>query len=445
MSSTPTIIDEEIKRITESGPKPVGYKYRLLINANGKTIEPFRLVNIDIIRDYFENYSDEIIAEFFIGAGTLHGDLIPNKDILTATLIKQQLKGISGEPDNNNPIQSFTYKASLIEGPSDQVQTATPDNLSKAGSDMGTPITVYLQLRERVVDALAKAFTGGIYYDEIPANVLRLMLGNESYLAGGDVRGVDLVPPSNTTPQKQLIIPQRVPVVDLPAYFQKHLGGVYSTGMGWYLQRGLWYLYPLADLTRFNKPHKSLTIINVAESKMPQIDRSYRETANQVIILCTGKVKSFDNSEATQINVGNGTRYTKAENVSGDFGSYLKNNTYRISRAKNNSEYYSMARRDGMQKAMVSEQVLITNPFEEMAQIALRECTYVMLEWQRSKEDLIYPGMPAKMVYQDNGEAKEIYGVVFKCQHFITGDSLSMIDTPHKTTSVVTLLVKKGL
>lgn len=447
MANERNLITEEFDRITNEGPKRSAYYYTAEIMAGTTKITPFRISILDIVRDYSGNYADDIRLEFFIGTGTLHADIIPNKDQLTVYLRRQPVVGVSGEKNKNASVEMQAYRGALIEGSSANIQSASPDNLSKTGADLSLPIIVTMQLTELVVEQIRMQTTGGNYYDEIPANVLRVMMGNDSSIATGDqqqrVRGVDLVPPSNTTPRKNITIEQGTPLIELPNYFQYKLGGIYSTGMGYYLQKGLWYIYPAADCTRWNKPHRSLTVVNVSDTKAPGLDRSYRETSNQVIILCTGKLKHFDNTEEVQLNRGNGARFTKAENVPSGFGEYVAPNRYVVSRKKNNTEFYSMQRRTGLQKAMTSRQKIVSNAFVEYSDIAMGECTYVMLEWQNSNEALIYPGMPTKIVYEDNGEVKHILGVVHKAHHVITGDSNSMVDTKHKTTSVITVLIAK--
>lgn len=445
MAYESTLIKDEISKIVGEGVKPVHFQWRCEIFAGSEKISPLGKLTIDIVRDYYENYADAIAIEFLIGQGTFQSLIMPFKDTLEVVLYKYQLKGTSQEIDINGLISADRYKATIVEAPTQSVQSASPNNIKSGAADLGTPLNITLQLVETVVDYLRDMTTGGVFYDEVTINVLRTLLGNESYKAGGSprIRGVDIIPPSNQTPRSNIIIPQGTPVVSLPIYFQNLQGGVYSTGMGYYMQRGLWYIYPIADLTRYNKPHKSLTVVSVPPDKLRNIDRTYRLTDNQVIIIATGQMRHFDDSEEKQKNYGNGARFTDAERIKEGLGEYIGNNRYMISRKRNNTEFYSEARKDGLQKAMVISQRHTKNPFIHYSEIAIRECTYLVFEWQYSSEDLIYPGMPARFYYEDNEEVKYIDGVVFKCHHFITGNSNSMVDVKHVTSSMVTLIVKK--
>jgi hypothetical protein len=445
MAFESSLIKEEVDKVIADGVKPVHVKWTCEILANGKTITPFALLSIDILRDYYENYADTYQIEMLIGPGTYQSDVISAKDTLMVTLYKYQLKGGSNEKDINAPIFVQTYKASILEAPTSTVQTASPDNIKSSAADLSNPIKVQLQLVETVVDYMRDMTCGEIYDSEVTINALRVILGNESYKAGGSpsIRGVDIIPPSNSKPRSNIIIPQGTPLVSLPIFFQNLQGGIYSTGMGYYMQGGLWYIYPIADMTRYNKPHLSLTVVNVPISKLNNIDRTYRITDKHVIVLATGKMQHNDDSEEKQKNLGNGARFTDSEKIREGLGTYIGNNRYMISRKKNNTEFFSMARKDGFQKSMIGTKRHTKNPFVNYSEIAIRECTYITFEWQHSNETLIYPGMPARFYYDDNDQVNFIDGVVFNCHHFITGNTNSMVDVKHVTTSSVTLIVKK--
>jgi hypothetical protein len=39
--------------------------------------------------------------------------------------------------------------------------------------------------------------------------------------------------------------------------------------------------------------------------------------------------------------------------------------------------------------------------------------------WENSQPDLIYPGMQVKILYMEDGEVKELFGVALKAHHYI--------------------------
>jgi hypothetical protein len=439
-----SLIYDEVKKVIGDGSKAVHWVWECEFIAGGKIVPAKRIVTIDIVRDYFAAYGDVITLECLIPAGTYRTILQNYDDTLQARLYKKPLMENSTQVDITQQPQTQLYRATIIEGGVDKVKYSSPDNTTSTAADLSHFVTARFQLQDIAIEQIRMHSVSDIFVNKTPGEVLRYILGNESdrlkLPADQKVRGVNLVQPSNMEPRPHVIIPP-TPVVDIGGYIQNYCGGVYSTGLGCYLQKGLWYVYPLADLTRFATAHKSLTIAAVPADKLPQIDRTYRENPKNLIILNTGKLKHFDNKEQVVFNQGNGVRFTDASKVMTGFGTY-KAGVYKVDRGNNNSEFISTKRQTGLQNVATSDARITSNPFVEYSRIALRECTYLMFTWENSDESLIYPGMPAKFIYLDNDHTREMMGVVHKVHHFITGHGNSMIDNRHITQSVITLLVK---
>lgn len=443
-----TTIFKEMQAVPADGSKPVTFQVKAEIYAGGTVVNVFRVVSQDISRRYHENFSDVIMIECLVPLGDFHEHVLTNKDNLEVVVYKYAYKEDGNTVDLSRKIESQRYRAFIKEEPTPNIQKASRDNISTAGSNLTGFKKLYIQLIDIVAYKLMKQTVGGTFVNEVPGDVLWAVLGEESYRAGGPgeqaVRGVDIVKPySNTKPSEHILIPHDVSLVDLPIYIQSCCDGVYSTGMGYYLQKGLWYVYPAADTERFNKSEMTLTVLNVPSNKMPHVERTYRQTNGQVIALCTGGMKHYDNSEETQQNEGNGARIASAgKAVQSEFGLF-KDEQYFIARKENNSEFYSYQRKDGVNKAAFQLRAFSSNPHVTYTKIAFRECAYVDLVWQNSNDSLIYPGMPAKLMYENNGVVEEVLGVVHAANHFITGSAQSMVDNPHKTITVITLLIKK--
>jgi hypothetical protein len=438
-----TLIGEEIRLITGDGAKPIYNKWECDLLAGGVTLRADRVLDINIDRDYHGNYADVIIIDLLVPAGAFRTKIEPFDSTLEVLLWKMPYHENSPHGNTSAKVQTQRYRATIIEDGVHKLKTATPDNYSSSGADLSGFTMIHLQLMDSAIEQLRMKTVGGIFRDEVPANVLRNVLGSESVglqSSGEGIRGVDLVEPSNKTPSPHLIIPHGTPLVQLADYIQAWCGGIYSTGMGCYLQKGLWYLYPEADLTRFNKPHKSLTLINVPSNRLPSIERTYRETPNQVIVLGTGDIKHFDNVEKVALNEGNGVRFTDGSKIMSGFGTY-KNGEYVIERGTNTSEFLANERETGLQKVGTSPARITTNAFNEYSKLAFRQVTYVQMEWQNSNDSLIYPGMPVKLVYESKGIVKSTMGVMFRAQHFITGDGNTMVNSNHRCTSILTVLI----
>lgn len=440
-----SLIYDEVRRIVGDGSKAVHWMWECDFLAGSNTVPAKRIVSIDIDRDYYGRYGDNLVLECMIPAGTYRTILQNYDDTLQVRLYKRPLMEGSTLSDETQQPQTQLYRATIIEGGVDRIKYASPDNTTSTAADLGNFITAKFQLQEIALEQIRMHSCGGIYRKAIPAEVLRYILGNESEKlklpADQMVKGVNMTLPSNLEAREHVIIPHGIPIVEVAGYIQNYCGGIYSTGLGCYMQKGMWYVFAVADLTRFATAHQSLTVLSVPADKLPQIDRTYRTTPNNLILLNTGGLKHFDNKEQVIFNKGNGVRFTDANNIMEGFGTYDKG-VYKVNKGDNTSEFISTPRQTGLQNVPTADGRVTSNAFVEYSRISLRECSYIMFTWENSDESLIYPGMPVKFVYLDDDQTREIQGVVHKVHHFITGYGNSMIDNRHITRSVITLLIK---
>jgi hypothetical protein len=438
-----TPIYDEVKKII-GGTEGVFFKWTCEFIAGSEIIVPFKLVSVDIVRNYNQDYSDDIQIKVMFTEGVFNKKIMPWLASLEIALKRSPIVVGEATANANQKAEVQRYRGIFLEEPTPYVKGATPDNIDTEGADLTGFKVVEFQLMDMVIEQLRGRSVGGIFKNAKAADVLRLLLGKESKKIDVPseiaVKGVDMVEPSNTTVRETVIIPHGLPLIDLPDYLQVHCGGIYSAGMGFYLQRGMWYVFPEFDTTRFKKELKTLTVINVPPNKMPGVDHTYRTTGNQVIILSTGGFRHSDDSDNLQLNIGNGVRFTNADNVIDGYGKY-ENGKYSVDRTKNNSEFTAFDRPTGINKAMVSNVRITSNPFNEYSSLARRNCSHVMFVWENSNDSLIYPGMPCKLIYEDNDEVKETEGVVNQVHHYTTGRGSSMIDDRYQTQSTVIILI----
>jgi hypothetical protein len=104
------------------------------------------------------------------------------------------------------------------------------------------------------------------------------------------VQGVTMAKSNNPTARTHIVIPHGVKLTDVPQYIQKYAGGVYNGGMGYYLQGNQWHVYSALDTTKFNQSQNTLTIINLPQNKFTNVERTYRQSGGNLVVLATGNV-----------------------------------------------------------------------------------------------------------------------------------------------------------
>jgi len=445
MAIEESLLYREIKNVISESNKPVFFNFSCKLIANGKEIEPYALVTKDLLRDYANKFTDVLQIKVLIPKGDFAQYILPYEDTLECVLRYQPMSGNSKIEDNANPVQIERYRATLDVKAHPKVKGAAGHDMSYEAMNKNGFQEVSIQLVDGIAYQLRLLQVGGIHSNVNPGELARFLLGKytEVIPPGTAVpfKGVDLVKPSNTEIWPTIDFLHGIYLEQVPAYLQKYYGGIYSTGIGYYYQKGIWYIYPALDITRFDTVKRSLSIMIVPPRKFPHIEKTYRLDNGNVIVLATGEVKHLDGSELVNLNQGNGARFTDASKMMFNFGTY-ENGNFNVDRGVNNSEFYSIERSDGVQITPVSDNRITTNAMAEYSRVALAESSLMVVQWQNCNETLLYPGMPVKIHYESDNEDKTILGVLWQAHYFSTGNSYTHVESSHVTHATLMIRVK---
>lgn len=413
----------EIGRISQES-FPIHSDWYAEIKAGEKKHRPLRIISIDVLSDFQNRFADEIVVDLLLGAGTYQHEIYPKKNDLTITLFRKTL-GADGKDDSpSKKIERQEFRAIILDTKSDVITEGNPGNASKGQGDINALVNVKIQLLDKAIEQLRAKTCGGVFRESKGSDVLKYLLTDLSKDIQVDVeneiKGVDMAPPANEEAQKHILIPHGTPFLNMPEIIQNSSGGIYGTGFGFYLYRKCWYVYPLYDVTRFEKAKKTLTIINVPSNKMPGRERTYRVTDHQVIAIATGQTIFRDQADIHQLNKGNGTRFTDARSVMENFVK-VENNTVTSLRKEKTHEYLLEERKNGLSNAMVAPTRITSNPYAEASRLAQRNGAQLACVWENSDPTLIFPGMPVRYQYLRNGNVHEVYGTVLSAQSFYHG------------------------
>lgn len=448
MALDDTSLTSEINVIAAQGPKPVHCEWTAVITTPFEDVTPQRVLGIDIHRNYVDNYTDEIFIDLAIGLGTYQQKIIPYATDLTITLKRTPLKEGNAQSDLTQDIEAQPWRATLVKKSSKAVEGNTTYGSSVNDGDLTSIETVTLQLLDKAVEQTRMQSVGTILKASTVGDAIKYMVTKVAQSLKVDtvnqIKGVDMVPPNNLTVYPHLVIPHGTLAVDVPGYLAHHFGAPYSAGMGAYLQHGIWYIYPLWDLTRYDKAARTLTVINIPKNRMPMADRTYRMTYNQVILLATGDVKHLDPSDSLQLNQGNGARYADAAATMDGFGQVAGNKMV-AERVKNANEVITDKRDTGLNNVQMAATRITANPFDELGKLAARMGSIVLVTWQNSEPGLIFPGMPARYLYEVNGKVFELKGTVVKSQTQISQQTPGLFPGPHLSSTAITLFVERVL
>jgi len=443
-----TSLFRETMNIIQSGEKPVHFLWEADIHAGGETFRALKVVQIDTHRDFENAYGDTLIVRLAILGGTYAFKVYPNQSNLDITLYRIPLGETNSTPNPDAQRQTERYTATLVDRGNPSLEGNSPAVGDEEALNQTNFFEIDFQLNNKAMEQIRMMAVGGIYRGTTNEEVIKYVLTNACSavkVSGGRTpKGVDMVKASNGQQRDHIVIPQGTMVVDLPNYIHNKCGGVYSTGMGYYMQGDYWYVYPCYDSKRFNEAPKTLTVINVPKNKFVDSPRTYRKDGRNTVIIATGEVSFKDFSDARQLNEGNGVRFADANQFMGLGFAQTKDNRVVMSRGDNVSEFISTPRENGMNNVRLSPRQITANPFNEYSNMAQRDGSYISLLWESALPELIFPGMPARVLYLDKGEIREIYGVVLKAHDATQMVGQGITAERHGTTVALSIFVQRS-
>lgn len=437
---------DSVGRVINSPSKPIHRYWELSIHADGKVISPIKLLNIDRLRDFENNISAVIMVDVELLLGDFTYDVFPFQDGLEITLYGNPLLEAGAIPDENQSMTVERFIAYLVSKDNPILNNSRRNPPTREVLNTTGTITATFQLVSKAVEQMRMRLYGNNFRDCTMEEVLRLVMSNESKKISVDKqflpKGVDIVPLADTSKVRQICIKQGVPLADVPNYLHLLQGGIYSSGLGYFYEKDYWYIYPCFDTTRFQKSERTLTVICVPANKLPQVERTYLENGNSLTIIATGDIRHVDDSTKLQLNAGNGVMFADASKMADEMG-VASDNKLIAARAKVANDFIAVPRDDGNNYVPVAKNVVTANPLIEFSKLAKREGGLFTLVWDNSFAELVYPGMSTKIIYLEEDDVKEMYGVLNKVHEYTELVGQGMTTNRHMTRSMVSIFTHR--
>ncbi len=409
-----TLLMREVQAIADKGDGLQHYRLTCRIRAGNHWMSPMRLTHFSLERDYESANGDGVSLELQMGRGEYTYRIVPNRDELWVDLTATPLYENSDIQRGDKGSNTRRYRAILVDQEDDAVTGRSPQAGSEEDLNRSSPKVVHLQLMDEGFYQSRMVSVGRNYRKIPPAQALRsLLTETRSLVTGKDqqkIRGADLVEGFNTKPREQIVIPHGTPLLKVPKLLQEEEGGIYPTGLGCYLQDGLWYIYPLYNLERHKKDPRVLTVLNVPPNRYHGAERTFRKTKNQVVVVATGNMAGYDTGLYGQLNEGNAMRFMDADQL---LNPVEHGDNKAIARRQDNMfEFEGAKLKSGFSNARWAPERATSNPFKYYSKLAHRKGRYVLVQWQHGDSSLLYPGMPVKFLTNANNELKTLHGVL---------------------------------
>ena len=442
-----TIVNREITAIGNAPALHIAHRWDLTIKANGVDIKPVYVKKVTNDRHYHKSYS-EVLS---ITVGFIYGDyqykILPYRDTLEASLIKVFLNNnANAEVDLGTDRKLVTYKVQLMDANSDAISGDNPLTVSKGMAAKSDVREVEIQLFTSTIDRVRKKSWGGTISNTDPLTSVAYLLLNYSKESSSEsssaVLGVDIDPSFQPSMREHLVL-KPAKIVDLPMAIDKIVGGLHPAQMRFFLQGQHWHIYPIYDHSRFSTAEDVLTVIKIPKFRLPGIEKTFRMADGQVIVLSTNTAKHRDNSEAWQLNDGNGVRFVDADHIMDGFAKVGDNKA--VADAKDKvTEVVFKPREDESDMVAVTPVIITNNYNEEYAKLALKSGAYVQVIWEHANINLLKPGMPVRYIFQDGEVTKEIYGTLNAVESLDYNTNNTITNPRFVTMALLTIFVSNA-
>lgn len=447
IEQTPLWLD--IRKIINSGSKPIKFEINGMLHTEKEDIPVLKIVSIDVVRDYVKNTGDHIRLEFKMALGDYMVRLYPYRANLEFSIKKIQLEEISGNKEKNTNISIERYKAIFLmdENPntgSSQIDANDTESINKMNI-----VDVKLQLLDRAIEPLRIKTVSGIFRQVTQKQVIYNLLAGESnkVLVEGKpcIDGINIVQPDNDDIKQHVVIQSGLNIVSVPSHLQEHAGGVYTAGIGTYLQyfknKKIWFVYPLYNVNRFDGNVDKVIFYSLPQEKFQGMDRTYYKEGSVTKILVTSNRQYKDSADVDFMNKGVGFRLA-------DANSFMKKPVELTAagpvgkRANLNYEVSLIDRKDGLNYAPISDNKISNNPYVEYSKVLARTVARIDLVWENADYSMIHPGMPCKYIFLSKDKPVELKGVILFIHALTSLQGNGITNNVYKTICQISIVVE---
>lgn len=447
----------EINQVIEDGPKNVFFRWEAefkikdtftgelpLTEKDQKTAtqeeleekiyKPLKVLSLDTERDYEKNYGDYLKLRVFVPYGTWVKVLFVAREHLYCTIKKTPLLESTLQVNEDEEIVTVMYDCIAQIREDLQVEVSRFAMIDKFFLDTSAPpVEVEFELLDRGLELVRKITLGGIFRKQTPQDLINGVLAKYTQDLeideGPAVEKITLIKPDNEEKREHYLFPHGTKLLDLPNYVQGRTGGVFTAGLNTYFQSNQIYVYPVANLDRFDEEEQTLTVIKVPENRYAEMERTYKLDDKRLTVLANSESKFTDFNKASLLKDGNGVRFADARKFMNKI-TEVKDNKSVIKRKETNHEYLS-DQLDDLNTVYMSASRIHSNPYKEFSKQAKRSGGLFVFTWGKADIELLYPGMPVKVLYSDQENIKELKGVLLKVHCMVQSNVQGMAPSGH--------------
>lgn len=429
----------EINRIKNNKLHRTIYTH-IEIYAGPNVVEAHQMIRDDRHSDFENNYRDQRTITLALSLGDAVELIGPYQDDLKIMLTTYT------DSDEDEKVSTM-YRAYLRDDiPRNMISATQPVLDNRETSNRAGIINLSFAINLIVVEYLDNISIGTVIRPAPPFSILKTMM--KVYLDAVNlteddrIKSISMYEASNFESRIQTPIPQNTRLVDLPDLLQNTYGGIYSTGLGFYLHNRELHFWPTYDLVREKYNQKYLHVILGGSVHSSLIDKTYLVEGNVISIIGVAPISILDDTLGAVNNEGDSVRYMDGRKVLNNSGSAV-NNVFSSERATVNTELTAAKTRQSISIIRQSKSRITSNIYFELSKIAKRGVVRVSITWRFSNPDLIIPGMLVKLFYHRDDEVRETQGSVASISSLTSTTKEGMISKDMGTNSVLVIMIDR--
>lgn len=393
-------------------------------------------------RDYVDSYADSTIIEIMLPMGTYTSKIYPNRQKLFVLIQVEDMDSKGARLNGNLATKYQRFRATILDSKNPSIVNFSDETESEQLADTGSMMTLSLQLTDEILESIRQSSLQTIVKNTTLDNLVKGLLKSD-FIKNDNLpkaSGVLMSPSDNPKVFKQITLSPTLNAIDTVDWLQDNYG-IYNNGLGVYLQKKYWYVFPLLQTEKFKADENSITIIAMPPDKMAGSEKTFLFKDDHLMIIATGNINQIDNTDSSQRNVGNGLRYINAGKVIDKY-STTKNGKTRISRKNNIVEFKSMNRNDGKNYIPFSSDISKVNHANAITGVAKSQSNTITVTWENSMPVLLLPGMHVRFLYRFNNKVRKLTGTLINVTHHYSAINPGILQNIHSSASLLTILAQ---
>ena len=428
-------IDPFVARSSQTSPF---IELSCLLTAGKHTFVPIKILSKSEVVQYTKKFTAHLVVRFVIGLGDYTNRVYPNQRNLSV-MLQTKVPG-------KTTIQR-KYVAFMDASKSPQVPMSKTAYIDNDTLNTGDTVDIELQLLDYDAWSLMNILVGRAYQDMAPIAMAERILGE--FLEGTGIQGVVSEPATNTVVRRNTVVPSDIRLIDIVDVAQDRLGGIYDTGAGLFIHTDTnnvknWCIYPLYDLTRFEKSKNRAVIVMAPENRFVGSECTWIVQDSVTKIMITGSRSYSDQGDNQFMNQGIG--YKKL------VPSALMDKPVRVD-GKNpiavghemiiEEETRSESNRVNFRP--MSKNPISDNIYVDRTELKKRSVAVLLVEWENSNSDLLSPCMPCRIITMIGGDMVALSGVVAEFESYAYPTSNALGSRSYAQTTMIKLLVNRDV